>query len=87
MNMEMKRKLETTIQNWAENDSSHPLLIQGARRVGKTFLVENCGKKLFGNGFIKLFDKLVAAFFHSRAQRNYHIAVINRVAETVDTGH
>ena len=54
MNMEMQRKLETTVKNWAENDSSHPLLIQGARRVGKTFLIENCGKKLFGNGFVKL---------------------------------
>ena len=41
MNTEMQRKLETTVKKWAENDSSQPLLIQGARRVGKTFLVEN----------------------------------------------
>ena len=54
MNTEMQRKLETTVNNWAETDSSHPLLIQGARRVGKTFLIEKCGKKLFGNGFVKL---------------------------------
>ena len=35
----------------------------------------------------KLFDELVAAFFHSRAQRNYHISVINRVSQAVNTGH
>ena len=52
--MDMQRKLEAAVENWAENDASRPLLIQGARRVGKTFLVEKCGKKLFGNGFVKL---------------------------------
>lgn len=46
--------METIIDQWAKNDSSRPLLIQGARRVGKTFLVEKCGRELFGNGFVKL---------------------------------
>ncbi|MBQ6505499.1 MAG: ATP-binding protein [Flexilinea sp.] len=51
---QMRRKLETVVENWAKSDNSRPILIQGARRVGKTFLVENCGKKLFGDGFVKL---------------------------------
>ena len=54
MQTQMQRKLESAIENWAENNDPRPLLIQGARRVGKTFLVEKCGKKLFGNGFVKL---------------------------------
>ena len=35
----------------------------------------------------ELFDQLVAGLFHARAQRNHHVAVINRVAQTVDTGN
>ena len=54
MQTQMQRKLEITVENWVESSDPRPLLIQGARRVGKTFLVEKCGKNLFGNGFVKL---------------------------------
>lgn len=50
----MKRKLEQTFEQWAQGTDSRPILIQGARRVGKTFLVETCGKRLFGESFVKL---------------------------------
>ncbi len=50
----MKRLLETEIEAWATSDDSRPLLVRGARRVGKTFLVEEVGKRLFGEGFVKL---------------------------------
>lgn len=35
----MKRKLEAAILNWLDSDEREPLLIKGARRVGKTYLV------------------------------------------------
>lgn len=54
MKAPIQRKLETIVKNWAETGDPRPLLIQGARRVGKTFLVENCGKELYGNSFVKL---------------------------------
>ena len=36
----MRRKLETDIARWASSARMQPLLIQGARRVGKTVLAE-----------------------------------------------
>ena len=50
----MKRKMAATMQSWVECGDGRPLLIRGARRVGKTFLVEHEGKRLFGDGFVKL---------------------------------
>lgn len=50
----MRRALETDFEKWATGNDPRPLLIQGARRVGKTFLVEQCGKRLYGDGFVKL---------------------------------
>lgn len=50
----MKRKLELPITQWAARDHHRPLLIQGARRVGKTALAEHMGEQLFAGGFVKL---------------------------------
>ena len=50
----MRRTLETSFENWLEKDDTRPILIQGARRVGKTFLVEQCGRRLRGDGFVKV---------------------------------
>ena len=50
----MKRTLEADFEKWATGDDGRALLIQGARRVGKTFLVETCGKRLYGDGFVKV---------------------------------
>ena len=36
----MQRKLEQNIRLWLASDASHPLLMRGARRTGKTTLVE-----------------------------------------------
>lgn len=52
--MGMKRTLEQEIVSWVRENDPRPLLLQGARRVGKTFLVESIGKRIFGDGFIKL---------------------------------
>lgn len=50
----MRRKLETDIARWASSARMQPLLIQGARRVGKTALAERMGEECFVNGFVKL---------------------------------
>lgn len=49
----MRRSIEAVIRNWAYNDSK-PLLICGARRVGKTFSAESVGKEVVGDSFVKL---------------------------------
>ena len=50
----MKRILEGAVEEWARGDDPRPLLIQGARRVGKTYLAEGVGRLLCPEGFVKL---------------------------------
>ena len=45
----MKRKYLTNLINWYNNPKRKPLIIWGARQVGKTYLV----KKIFGEEYIK----------------------------------
>ena len=47
------RKIETLIEEHLKSDSQKVLLIDGARQVGKTFIVRHVGKKLFEN-FIEI---------------------------------
>lgn len=49
----MKRIAEEKILNWADSTRRKPLIIRGARQVGKTWLVENCLAKRFEN-FVKI---------------------------------
>lgn len=50
----MKRTLEREVEDWVLGNDPRPLLVQGARRVGKTFLVEEVGRRLRGEQFVKL---------------------------------
>lgn len=50
----MRRSIEETLEQWAAVSDSRPLLIRGARRVGKTYVAETVGKKLAGDAFVKL---------------------------------
>ena len=50
----MRRAIESTIETWAAKDFSRPLLIRGARRVGKTHVAETVGKRIAGDAFVKL---------------------------------
>ncbi len=47
------RKIEATIENHLKSDNKRILLIDGARQVGKTFIIRSVGKKIFAN-FIEL---------------------------------
>lgn len=40
----MKRKIEEHLENWLENKQRKPLILRGARQVGKTWLVRNLAK-------------------------------------------
>jgi len=45
----MKRIAEEKILKWADSTRRKPLIIRGARQVGKTWLVDNCLAKRFDN--------------------------------------
>lgn len=45
----MKRIVEKKLENWKLLDRRKPLLVRGARQVGKTFSIKKFGKELFGS--------------------------------------
>ena len=47
------RKIEKTIEEHLKSGSDKILLIDGARQVGKTYIIRHAGKKLFKN-FIEI---------------------------------
>ncbi len=49
-----ERKLEGSISRWKGGGCKRPLLIQGARRVGKTSLCEHAGMSLFDGDWVRL---------------------------------
>jgi len=52
----MKRDLERDLLNWKERKDRPPLLLRGARQVGKSYIVEEFGKKAFKNTVIVNFE-------------------------------
>lgn len=41
----MKRFIDHELQNWAKQKNFKPLLLRGARQVGKTYAVRELGKQ------------------------------------------
>jgi hypothetical protein len=52
----MKRDMEGDLFNWKERKDRLPLLLRGARQVGKSYTVEEFGKKAFKNVVIVNFE-------------------------------
>ena len=63
----MKRKVETLLLNWKKRPDGErkPLLLNGARQVGKTYILRKFGEEQFGNVvYVNLEANLtVASFF------------------------
>ncbi|MBW1694218.1 MAG: AAA family ATPase, partial [Deltaproteobacteria bacterium] len=45
----MKRKIESKLLQWKNRKSRKPLLLQGARQVGKTYVLEKFSKNQFNH--------------------------------------
>ena len=63
------RKIERLIEEHLTSDSRRILLIDGARQVGKTYIIRHVGKKLFPN-YIEL--NMVEDFLGNRYFENVH---------------
>lgn len=50
----MDRRIDDKIRAWAAQPANRPLLVRGARRVGKTHSVERVGREVAGSAFVKL---------------------------------
>ena len=72
------RKIESYIENYLKADSNKILIIDGARQIGKTYIIRHVGKKLFTN-FVEinllqdyLSDKL---FENTRTVEDFYLQV------------
>ena len=64
----MLRKLDKELEKWANREGRHPLVLRGARQVGKTYLVRELAKRHFAT-YIELNfeqDSLLASLFESK---------------------
>ena len=43
----MRRFFEKTLQDWKKSGMKKPLMVVGARQIGKTFIIDEFGKKNF----------------------------------------
>ena len=82
----MRRKLSAVIEDWLnveDVEGARPLLVQGARRTGKTYLIDELGEKLRGNGFVKLdFQTDLAAVEHIFDGPTDDVdAIVSRISE------
>jgi uncharacterized protein len=53
----MRRKIEEELKIWKDSKKPKPLLLRGARQVGKTFTVEKFGKESFENLIVINFEE------------------------------
>lgn len=53
----MKRAIIVELQNWLTNDARKPLILKGARQVGKTFIITEFGKEHFEKCHIFNFEE------------------------------
>ena len=53
----MRRDVEKELLKWKEKEDRTPLIIRGARQVGKSFTIEEFGKKHFQNMLIVNFEE------------------------------
>jgi predicted AAA+ superfamily ATPase len=53
----MKRDIEKDLLNWMKDESRSPLLLRGARQVGKSYIVEKFGKENFSNFVLVNFEQ------------------------------
>src|SRR5262245_43798106 len=57
----MKRWLEEKLYEWKEKPRRLPLLLRGARQVGKSYLVDDFGRKYFESYICINFEKVPEA--------------------------
>lgn len=71
------RKIEAFIENHLRSDSDNILIIDGARQIGKTFIINHVGKKLFENyielNFVDDYDALSLLPIEVKSGKDYQI--------------
>jgi uncharacterized protein len=54
----MQRNISQHLQDWAKRDDRKPLIISGARQIGKSWVVRELGRNIFKQNFVEInFEK------------------------------
>ena len=72
------RKIEAQIEDHLKSDSRAIMLIDGARQVGKTYIIRHVGQKLFENYIeLNLVEDYVGArlFANAKTVEDFYLAV------------
>ncbi|HSW60325.1 MAG TPA: AAA family ATPase [bacterium] len=80
----MKRKITETFIKWKEKKDKMPLLIHGARQVGKTHIIKEFAQKFYKNSIYINFEKspLFSGFFESDISPDKLIAIFEDYFKT-----
>ena len=70
----MERKIYRNLQAWKANPHRKPLILEGARQVGKTWLMQEFGKREYSNYVYVNFDR--EAWAKNLFEYDYDIARI-----------
>ena len=88
----LKRKITQTIENQLRSQSNKVLVVEGARQVGKSYIIRYVGKKLFKNyveiNFLE--DSLGAKLFqHTQTLEDFYLQLSmiagNKLGNKVNT--
>ena len=60
----MERKLMSELLKWKAQSNRKPLLLEGARQVGKTYLLRDFGKRYFKNDLQNISLRNIFLFEH-----------------------
>ena len=67
----MKRFILDDLRKWKETKRRKPLIVKGARQVGKTWVLEEFGKE-FKDGYLHInFDKLSRDCLSARLDKDF----------------
>lgn len=76
--MALRRKIEQDIRAYLSSDSNKMMIIDGARQVGKSFIIRQVGKELFPN-YIEInmeADKLGdRVFAEAKTVKDFYLAL------------
>ncbi len=75
----MKRKIESELLKWKNNKSKLPLLINGARQIGKTYSILEFGNKHYKNIVYVNFeeDRIIGEYFSGNLDPDNIIGILN----------
>ena len=81
----MKRKIMDTLVKWREKENSRlPLLLSGARQVGKTYVMRKLGAECFKNTVYVNFeaDRKIGSYFETDIHAETIIGILEKYYQT-----